>query len=165
MDKSKLIMIVGAVFIVIALALSTVSVVMMSSLLKQVKGDKEAVEEEGEVKTVPLSQSIYYDLENPIVAVIKSKESGVTMNKSIEIGFRLDSKNKKAEDIMVLLESSQSLIRDRIGKLIEKKTVEDFEKPNFTVTLQSEILNMVSKEMDTDAIVEVYFKNNLGTSR
>lgn len=166
MDKSKIILIVGAVFIVIALALSTVSVIMMSSVLKQVSGDAEATQEEGEPQEIPLSMTSNYELSSPVVAVVRSEtNSSKTMNKSIEIGFLLNNENKKTPEILELMTTKEGVIRDRISKLIETKSVEDFESNNFTEKLQKEILDLISKELDTDTIVEVYFINNLGTTR
>lgn len=167
MDKSKIILIVGAVFIVIALALSTVSVIMMSSVLKQVRGDNEAAtEEEGEEPHIPLSATTNYELSSPVVAVVKSESNpSKTMNKSIEIGFLLNNENKKTPDILELMTTKEGVIRDRISKLIETKSVEDFESNHFTEKLQKEILDLISAELDTDTIVEVYFMNNLGTTR
>lgn len=166
MDKSKIILIVGAVFIVIALALSTVSVIMLSSVLKQVKGEADAAtEEEGEMPVIPLSETSSYELSSPVVAVVKSDTEAKTMNKSIEIGFLLNNENKKTPEVLELMANKEGVIRDRISKLIETKSVEDFESNNFTEKLQKEILDLISAELDTDTIVEVYFINNLGTTR
>ncbi|PKM49850.1 MAG: hypothetical protein CVV02_13995 [Firmicutes bacterium HGW-Firmicutes-7] len=167
MDKGKLIFIIGAVFIVIALVLSTVSVIMMSSVLKKVNGTgQEVVAAEDEPKILPLSKTTNFELKAPVIAILKSEAaSNKSMNKSIEIGFRLDIKNKKTESIIELMGINEGIIRDRISKLIETKSVEDFEGEGFTETLQKEILNLISAEFETDTIVEVYFKNNLGSSK
>lgn len=166
MDKGKIIFIVGAIFIVIALALSSVSVIMMSSVLKKVNGSTEEVAAtEEEEKSLPLSKTTNFELTNPVIAILKSDISDKAMNKSIEIGFRLDNDNKKTEDILVLMGANEGIIRDRINKLMETKSVEDFEAKGFTESLQKEILELIRTEFDTDAIVEVYFGDNLGSSK
>ncbi|PKM95718.1 MAG: hypothetical protein CVU84_02635 [Firmicutes bacterium HGW-Firmicutes-1] len=166
MDKGKIIFIVGAIFIVIALVLSSVSVIMMSSVVKKLNGgtEEEVVAEEGE-KVIPLSETTNFELKSPVIAILKSEISDKSMNKSIEIGFRLDNENKKTEGVLELMGANEGIIRDRISKLIETKSVEDFEKPGFTQNLQKEILDLISTAFETDTIVEVYFKNNLGSSK
>ena len=166
MEKSKLILIIGAVFIAIALVLSTVSVVMMSSVLKKVDGEKTVIGEEQEKKTVPLSQTMSFQLKEPVLGVLHSKEgSGKTLSVSIEIGFLLDKKNKKTEKVLEVMEDKEGIIRDRISKIIDKKYLEEFQSLGATEVLQSEILETISYELETDTIIEVYFISNLSSLR
>lgn len=166
MDKSKLVIIVGTIFIVIALALSTASVIMMSSVLKKVNSNGASAEEEEKKREVPLSKTTNFNLKDPVIGVIKSsKNPNKTMSISIEIGFNLDNSNKKTKDLLELMEEKEGIIRDRISKLIETKDIEYFDSSSATENLQQEILNIISREFETDAIIEVYFNNNLKSMR
>lgn len=166
MEKSKLILIIGAVFIAIALVLSTVSVIMMSNVLKKVDNKTAVSGEEQERKTVPLSQTMSFQLEEPVLGVLHSKEgSGKTLSVSIEIGFLLDKSNKKTEGILEVMADKEGIIRDRISKILEKKYLEEFQSQGSTEALQNEILEAISYELETDTILEVYFISNLSSLR
>lgn len=165
MDKSKIVIIVGTIFIIIALALSAASVVMMSSVLKKVNGNGVATENIENKREVPLSKTTNFNLSDPVIGVVKSKNTNKTLSLSIEIGFNLDSRNKKTKEILELMEEKEGIIRDRISKLIETKDIEYFESDQSTESLQEEILQLISMEFDTDTIIEVYFNNNLKSMR
>lgn len=163
MDKNKLILIAGTVLIVIALILSAVSVIMTSSVLKKIStsGIEETLEAEEEVKKVPISETVPFELTSAMIGTLPSTdEPGKVANVSIEIGFRIEDK-KKTEDLLELMTANEGIIRDRISKLIATKTLEEYDAPGFTDQFQKEILDLVSTELETELIVEVYFKNNL----
>lgn len=163
MNKSKLILIVGAVLIVISIVLSTVSVIMVSSALKKV-GSVEETKKTDEDKDIPLSQIKEHNMEESIILTLDADENSTKkLNVVLDIGFGFDSKNKKTSKAITLLTEKETIIRDRILKLLQTKTAEDFNPNNVKATeqMQEEILKLVSNELETDAIVEVYFSNIL----
>lgn len=163
MNKSKLILIVGAVLIVISIVLSTVSVIMVSSALKKV-GSVEETKKTDEDKDIPLSQIKEHNMEESIILTLDAGENSTKkLNVVLDIGFGFDSKNKKTSKAITLLTEKETIIRDRILKLLQTKTAEDFNPNNVKATeqMQEEILKLVSNELETDAIVEVYFSNIL----
>ncbi|MBC7958427.1 MAG: flagellar basal body-associated FliL family protein [Vallitaleaceae bacterium] len=163
MEKSKLLVIVGVVLITIALVLSAVSVIMMSSVLKKIgatTSETEAVAE-GEAEVVPISETVPFDFTEPMIATLPSHEnSNKVVNLSIEIGFRL-KEGKKTEAMKEHLTENQNVLRDRISKILDTKTMEDYQAHEFKETFQKEILEMAKTELETDLIVEVYFGNTL----
>ena len=157
--KSKLILIIGIVAIFFAIVISTISIVMMT---KTLNNNSEKEEEEEVEQAVPIEETVNFDLQNAIIGTLPSEEDpDKMMNISIEIGFKLDTNNKQTEDVLLLMEQNEWVIQDRIAKILEKKTLEMMQKPDSTENLQNEILAAISREFDTDAIIEVYFGKNL----
>lgn len=161
MDKNKLIIIIGAILISLSIVLSGVSVLMMSSALKKLDGETEELEGEEETVSIPISQQVPFELENSIISTYSSKTTDKVMNVSLKIGFGLDSENKAHTDVLTLLDVNKGMIRDRIAKLLANKSYEYMEQDGVEEILQKEILELVVIELDTDAIVEVYFPDGL----
>lgn len=163
MDKNKMILIIGTVLIVMALALSAVSLIKISTVLKKVS----AVGTEGtavtaeEAEKVPISETVNFDLTEPMIGTLPSTlDPARYANVSIEIGFRL-KEGKKTEALRTLMTANEKVLRDRISKVLATKTLEEYQEPGFVDAFQLEILELVSKELDTELIVDVYFSNNL----
>lgn len=168
MDKNKLILIIGTVLIVIAVALSAVSVIMTSSVLKKVNAVTAGTEAvvEGDKVEVPISETENFELADPMIGTLPSTENPKTIaNVSIEVGFRIEKDKKKTAPLIELMTANEGVIRDRISDLLETKTLEDYEKEGFKEQFQQEILELISKELDTELIVDVYFRNNLKSVR
>lgn len=167
MNKGKLMFIIGAVLIALSILLSTVSVVMVSNALKKIAAS-ENPEEEQPVRDIPLSQITQYDLTESIIVSLNYEEgSNRRLNVVLDIGFGFDSKNKQSSKDIALLTEKEAIIRDRILKLLQTKSANDFMPNNIMAIkkIQEEILILVSGELDSESIVEVYFSNVLRSER
>lgn len=164
MNKSKLILIVGAVLIVISIVLSTVSVIMVSSALKKISSAEKVSGTEKEKDEIPISQIKTYKMTNNIILSLPPDENTKKrLNVVLEISIGFDSKNKSTSKKMTLLTEKEDIIRDSIIKLLQTKTSKDFDPSNAMgiEKIQEEILTSLNKELETDAIVKVYFSNIL----
>lgn len=157
--KNKIILMAGAILIVISIALSTVSVVIMSSALKKINAPATdtIASIEGDV-TLPISKTVSWQLTDPMIASIVSADpnSKNAANVSIKVIFKFEKENKEATAVLKLMQENEGLVRDRISKLLETKTYEDVREDGFTKILQQEILDLMNLEFDTDTILEVY---------
>ncbi len=161
MDKNKLILIIGAVLIVLALALSATSVIMTSNVLKKVSAvglgtGEGTTDETTEVEKVPLAETLPFQLADSIIATLNSTEDpDKHMSVSMKIGFRIKDV-KKTADLITLMTDNQGVITDRISKMLKKKTFEEYLTDGFIEQFQNDILVAISEEFDTELIVEVY---------
>lgn len=161
-NKSNLILIIVAVLVVIALGLSAVSVVLTSSVLNKIDKVSSDNTSDDDVKSIPITQTIDFEFSDSLIATLLPKtDSNKVANLSIDIGFKLDKENKKTNDIITLLGDNEGYLRDKISKILATKSSEDLQQPGFRENLQQEILTLVRNELDTDTIIQVYFKNFL----
>lgn len=160
-NKGNLILIVVAVLVVIALGLSAVSVVLTSSVLKKIDATASGNSDSKDAQAIPIDQTVDFEFSDSLIATILSTGSNKVANLSIDIGFKLDKENKKTNDIITLLGNNEGYLRDKISKILATKSMEDLQQPGFREELQQEILTLVKQELDTDAIIQVYFKNFL----
>lgn len=168
MDKSKLAMIVGAALLVVLIGLSAANLIMMSSVMKDVKASEEQKDKgDNDSGFIPLSQTTSFTMTEPVVAVLKyDKEPDASLSVSITLGFRLDKKNEKSTSDLALLTENEGIISDRITKMLKAKSAEEFESEGFDERFQKEILQVVSDELlGTDSLVEVYFEKSISSKR
>jgi flagellar basal body-associated protein FliL len=168
MNKSKLILIIGSVLIVISIVLSTVSVIMVSSALKKISSTEQNANTNKEPDEIPITQITTYQMTKNITLTLMPDEStNKRLNVVLEISVGFDSKNKDASKKIAVLTEKEDIIRDSILKLLQTKTPKDFDPSNTESTekIQQEILTSLSKQLDTDSIVKVYFSNILRSYR
>jgi len=155
--RSKIILTIGIIAIFFAIVISSISIIVMTTTLKNSNGKKEV-----EYLEYPIEETVNYELESPIIGTLPSNEDpDKVMNISIEVGFKLDANNKKTEDILLLMQENEGVISDRISKILENKTLESMQEKGSTEKLQNEILETISNVLNTNTIVEVYFGKNL----
>lgn len=160
MDKSKLILIVGAVLVVVSLGVSIFSVLTMSSAIKKIGTASEAtatVETAGEV---PISDISEFNLEENMIFQFPSTEDPTkTFTVVLEVGLGVNNKSKEFTVLEEELATKQNILRDRLFKFMGTKSKEDFSTSEGVANLQTEALELVRGLFETEDIVEVYFKN------
>lgn len=170
--NNKILMIVGLVLIVVSIGLSAVSLIMLNSTLGKIEAN-DPVEAGfvGDRIMVPIADQTKHEMSDSIIAVIQNKVDGEvegTLNISLNVGFGIYAENDKGEadaevmaDIDLKLTENAGYLRDRITKLLAAKDYEYLTQIGIEELLQEEILEMVAYELDTEAIVQVYFPNGI----
>lgn len=160
MDKSKLILIIGAVLVVVSLGVSIFSVLTMSSAIKKIGTTTEAaVTHEGEAE-VPISDISEFNLEENMIFQFPSTEDPTkTFTVVLEVGLGVNNKSKEFVVLEEELLTKQNILRDRLFKFMGAKSKEDFTTPEGVAKLQTEALELVRVLFESEDIVEVYFKN------
>lgn len=160
MDKSKLILIVGAVLVVVSLGVSVFAVLTMSSAIKKIGTTTEAAATDETAGEVPISDISEFNLEeNMIFQFHPAEDPEKTFTVVLEVGLGV---NNKSKDYVVLgeeLTTKQNILRDRLFKFMGTKKKEDFTTSEGVANLQTEALDLVRTLFETEDIVEVYFKN------
>lgn len=165
MDKSKLFSILGLALPGIALVVSIVTLITVMGVSKNVNSlvvpaeETAATAEDG---TIPLSQTTNVDLEEAIIATLHSpNDANAILNVKITIGFRINKEAEDFEEVQTLMTENIGVIRDRLTTILKNKTIEEMEATDSDIALKQEMLEAIKKELDTEAIVEVYFKDYL----
>lgn len=173
--NNKILMIIGLVLIVVSIALSAISLVTLNNTLGKIQNaENVSTSVTDDRMMVPISEQMKHEMGDAIIAVITNEVDGKiegTLNISVTIGFSIYTVNDKDEkdeaamaEVDTMLTENEGYLRDRISKLIAAKDYEYLTQTGIEELLQEEILEMVSYELDTDAITQVYFPNGLLTS-
>lgn len=163
--NNKLLPIISLALTAVSIIVAVFSLITVLNISKNISAP-ETEQTEAEAGSVPLTDTTNFLLEDPVIAVLSSTEDAMTtMSVSITVGFRVDNTKKESADVLTLMTDNSDILKDRITKLIKQKTVEDMEEPNSDAMLQAEILELANKELDTDMIVEVYFKDSLQSKK
>jgi flagellar basal body-associated protein FliL len=168
--NNKMVMIVGVVLIVVSITLSAVSVIMVNKVLGQINNDESmsaAIEDERVM--VPIAKQTVYEMADSIIAIFTNEVDGElkgTLNVSVKIGFGIYAEDDEEGVLAVatLIQEKEGYLRDRISKLLSAKTYEYMSQEGIEELLQEEILLMVSYELETEYILQVYFPDGLLTS-
>ncbi len=119
-------------------------------------------EQEEESGKIPIEQLVTVEYENPIIATIPFKDNETKwLNVSLTVGFALDSKKKAADNMKVQLEEKTGWVTHKVRTLLTAKDGDAVIEKTFEETFAQDILSMIQKELDTDAVIEIYFKEFL----
>jgi len=168
--NNKIVMIVGVVLIVISIALSAVSVIMVNKVLGQINTDESmSAEIVDERVMVPIAKQTVYEMPESIIAIFPHEVDGElkgTLNVSVKVGFGIyaEDDEKGVADLVTLIGEKEGYLRDRISKLLAAKSYDYMTQDGIQELLQEEILQMVNFELETDYIIQVYFPDGLLTS-
>ena len=164
--NSKLLTIISLALTGISIIVAILSLIMVMNISKSISAPAAQEETAGEDGHIPLSETSNFLLEDAIVAVLPSEtDPNTTMSVSITVGFRLDNNKEESVDVLALMETNSDIIKDRITKLIKTKSAEFMEEQGSDIKLQTEILELMKLELETDTIVEVYFKDSLQSKK
>lgn len=168
--NNKIVMIIGIVLIVVSIALSGVSVFMLSNVMGQINNDDAmSAEIEDEKPMVPISEQSIYEMEDSIIAIIQHEVDGEvkgTLNVSVRIGFGCYAEDAEDEvtELVTLIGEREGYLRDRIAKLLSAKDYSFMTQGGIEDVLQQEILEMVQYELQSEYVIQVYFPDGMLTS-
>lgn len=158
MDKTKLIIIIAAVAVVISLGVSVFSVVTLTSALKNISNPN-AVGEEGVLDIVPLDERVEFKIVDPLIAQytkIDSDGNKRILNISMKVGVSFNTNEKDYDDILALMGKKEDIIRDRISSLLSEKNYDFMLSDESNAIIKREILEILKVSFNTDSIIEVY---------
>lgn len=155
----KILPIVGTVFSLLALVVSVIVLLQVNAI----NGTLKAQQEEPEIvdpDTIPLGELDTYTLPEDFLFTFTDDETNTTTNVNLTIGFSLWNDEAHAEEalrVKGILETKDSIIRDKISIRIREKTATSFTTNEGEHLLREELLQLVRELIQTDVIVDISF--------
>ena len=165
--NEKLLSMIAAGLALVAVIVSVVVLLTVMGMSKKINilvADVVMTEEaQAEEIAVPISQQKTYEMPSSVIASFPSPDGEKVMNVSVSLAIGVDMESKEYSDLDVLLTegSAMTVIKDRIAGLLATKDYAYMEQKDLQKQLRDEILLLVRAELETEAVVDIYFPDGI----
>jgi len=166
-DKSKMVMMIGVVLIIVSLIFSMISLITIMGISKALRGEEEAAElEENGPPQISVNDIQPFTFTEKFIFIYKDTgDSGKTHNVVVEIGAGILATEKDAAKVLESMTTRETILRDGIETLMKSKSYEDFVSAESTDAIKKEILLYLQSRLESETIVDIYFNNLLTSSK
>ncbi|PKM68090.1 MAG: hypothetical protein CVU95_05435 [Firmicutes bacterium HGW-Firmicutes-2] len=165
-DKSKIVMMIGVVLIIVSLIFSMISLITIMGISKALRGEEAAAElEENGPPQISVNDIEPFTFSEKFIFIYNDQNSSRVHNVVVEIGVGILKTNRDAGKVLETMTTRETILRDGIETLMKSKTYEDFASADSTSALKNEILAYLQTRLESESIVDVYFNNLLTSSK
>ncbi|VDN46313.1 Flagellar protein FliL [Petrocella atlantisensis] len=166
-DKSKIVMMIGVVLIIVSLIFSMISLITIMGISKALRGEEEAAElEENGPPQISVNDIEPFIFSEKFIFIYNDTgNTDKVHNVVVEIGVGILATEKDAAKVLETMTTRETILRDGIETLMKSKSYEDFASAESTDALKNEILLYLQSRLESESIVDVYFNNLLTSSK